>query len=373
MIKSALETGALKFMYFQDGVKSALETGALKFLYFKDNIANAGKTISSKLNTLKTQMQTLGKKTVELGAKLAGKLVSGLKTAGKATLTFSAKLAKLSAKAIITGARLALLGIKAVALGAKMVITAIFTGMQTVATWALNSALLANPITWIIAAIIALGVAIVVLWNKCQTFRTIVKLLWNLLVSVGTWIFGVFISAWWMLSSAVSGVFSSIWGTVSGWAGSIIGFFSGLGSTLYNSGVAIIQGLWNGMKAVWNRVVGWISNGLKKIRNLFPFSPAKEGPFSGKGWVYYSGVSIGEAFATGIVHSTGNAVTATKRLANEVKGRLAGGNVGNYLFSPQTGQNLQAGKRETNITVNTQSTSTAEQIAREILWKIPQY
>lgn len=35
------------------------------------------------------------------------------------------------------------------------------------------------------------------------------------------------------------------------------------------------------------------------MRNLLPFSPAKEGPFSGKGWSLYSGQSIVEALAEG--------------------------------------------------------------------------
>ena len=39
---------------------------------------------------------------------------------------------------------------------------------------------------------------------------------------------------------------------------------------------------------------------VQAARDFFPFSPAKKGPFSGRGWVLYSGKSIGEAFAEGI-------------------------------------------------------------------------
>lgn len=46
------------------------------------------------------------------------------------------------------------------------------------ATWAMNSALLANPVTLIILLIVALIVWIVVLWQKSETFRDIVLGVW---------------------------------------------------------------------------------------------------------------------------------------------------------------------------------------------------
>ena len=45
--------------------------------------------------------------------------------------------------------------------------------------WALNSALLANPITWIVAAIIALVAVFVILWNECEGFRNFWINLWE--------------------------------------------------------------------------------------------------------------------------------------------------------------------------------------------------
>ncbi|MCL7660572.1 hypothetical protein M8360_34925, partial [Klebsiella pneumoniae] len=43
-----------------------------------------------------------------------------------------------------------------------------------------------------------------------------------------------------------------------------------------------------------------VRNGLTRIRNFFPFSPAKEGPFSGKGYTLYSGRALTSDFAKGM-------------------------------------------------------------------------
>lgn len=76
--------------------------------------------------------------------------------------------------------------------------------------------------------------------------------------------------------------------------------FSNMGSLLLESGKALVNGFLEGIKSAWGKVTGWVSDGLGKLRNLFPFSPAKEGPFSGRGWVTYSGESLGATFGSSI-------------------------------------------------------------------------
>jgi hypothetical protein len=49
-----------------------------------------------------------------------------------------------------------------------------WTAIVTAATWAWNAALAANPIVWIIAAIIALIVTVMVLWDKFEGFRRVI-------------------------------------------------------------------------------------------------------------------------------------------------------------------------------------------------------
>lgn len=80
---------------------------------------------------------------------------------------------------------------------------------------------------------------------------------------------------------------------------SIMSAVAGFPSMLFESGKKIISGLIDGIKSMFSSAKNAVSGLLSGIRNLLPFSPAKEGPFSGKGWTLYSGQSIVEALADG--------------------------------------------------------------------------
>lgn len=73
---------------------------------------------------------------------------------------------------------------------------------------------------------------------------------------------------------------------------------------LYNSGKALIQGFWDGIKDVWAKMTGWVEDNMSDLRDLWPFSPAKRGPFSGKGYTLYSGRALMEDFAGGMADRT---------------------------------------------------------------------
>jgi hypothetical protein len=47
---------------------------------------------------------------------------------------------------------------------------------------------------------------------------------------------------------------------------------------LYKVGEAIVDNIWDGMKAKWNDMMKWFKDGLQDMRNMLPFSPAKTGP-----------------------------------------------------------------------------------------------
>lgn len=70
-------------------------------------------------------------------------------------------------------------------------------------------------------------------------------------------------------------------------------------SMMVSSGKKIIQGLIDGIKSMAGSVTGAVSDMLGSVRKYLPFSPAKKGPFSGRGWTLYSGRSIVEALAEG--------------------------------------------------------------------------
>ena len=73
-------------------------------------------------------------------------------------------------KGVLTG----LLGAESVAEGVGAAAKTAALGptvAMTGATWGLNSALLANPIVWVVAAIAALVAALILAYNYCQPFK----------------------------------------------------------------------------------------------------------------------------------------------------------------------------------------------------------
>lgn len=103
-------------------------------------------------------------------------------------------------------------------MAAVKVATVIWTGVQ----WLLNSALLANPITWIILLIIAL-IAIIVLiilnWDKVAAATAAA---WD-------WIVAALAAAWGWIKAKAASVWGSIVDFFAGIVNGIIGFFAMLG------------------------------------------------------------------------------------------------------------------------------------------------
>lgn len=79
----------------------------------------------------------------------------------------------------------------------------------------------------------------------------------------------------------------------------ILDALGNLGNLLVESGKSMLRGLGEGISKGFEDAKKAVSNGLKAIRDFFPFSPAKKGPFSGHGWVLYSGISLAEALGEG--------------------------------------------------------------------------
>lgn len=97
-----------------------------------------------------------------------------------------------------------------------------------------------------------------------------------------------------------------------------------VGTILLDSGKALIQGFIDGIKNMIGNVKDAAGSVVQAARDFFPFSPAKTGPFSGKGWVLYSGRSLGSAFADGIADTTPDAAKATRGLMGAAAGNLKG-------------------------------------------------
>lgn len=109
--------------------------------------------------------------------------------------------------------------------------------------------------------------------------------------------------------------------------------------TLYQAGRNLIQGLINGVKSMFGSLGGAMSAAVQIIRDFLPFSPAKEGPLSGKGDPLLAGQKIVERIATGIEMEGPALSSATSSATSNV---LVGANAVQMNFYGQTPTQQQA-------------------------------
>lgn len=245
------------------------------------------------------------------------------------------------------------------------VINAVFPFIQTVITAVMN------VINAVISTVLALiqgnwsgvwtGIQSVAfaIWNGIGSIiSAAINAVSGIISSVLSGISGIWNGMW----SSISSFFGSIWSgiqsaaqsgingvlnTISGIKDSILGFFSGAGSWLADAGRSIVNGLAEGIKGAVGAATGAISSVLDAVSSFLPHSPAKTGPFSGRGWTLYSGQAITSALAEGIAGKTRVATSAALGMVSSVQAALNGSSVamnstlamGSYLSSDRSGSN----------------------------------
>ena len=139
-----------------------------------------------------------------------------------------------------------------------------------------------------------------------------------------TWgtIKGAFSSIWDGIKSAATSGIDSVYTTVTGIKDKIVGFFSGAGSWLVESGKSILNGLKEGIEGAIGSVTSAVSGAVENIRGLFPFSPAKWGPFSGHGYTTYSGKALMGDFGKSIVGAASSTAAMAERAMGTVNDAL---------------------------------------------------
>lgn len=177
--------------------------------------------------------------------------------------------------------------------------TGVWNGIQSLASAVWNG----------IGGIVSAGVNLVqtVISSALSLIQSIWNAAWNAVTSF-------FSSIWEGLKGAARDGIDAVYNTVVGIKDRIVGFFTGAGSWLVESGKAILNGLGEGISAAIGSVTGIVSGAVDKIRSFFPFSPAKEGPFSGHGYTTYSGKALMRDWARGMA-SEESAVRKTVKSA----------------------------------------------------------
>lgn len=126
------------------------------------------------------------------------------------------------------------------------------------------------------------------------------------------------------LASGVRGAIGAVTGAISSVKSSISGFFSGAASWLVASGKALVQGFINGIRSMIDAAGAAAKAVVDKVRGFFPFSPAKEGPLSGKGYTTYSGQALVKDFAKGIRSEKRTAASAAGDVVGAVARQFSG-------------------------------------------------
>ena len=94
--------------------------------------------------------------------------------------------------------------------------------------------------------------------------------------------------------------------------------FSNAGTWLYNAGQQIINGLIQGIKdrvPGLDDILGWVA---QKVRDYWPFSPAKTGPLSGRGSLFYAGQNLMKDLGKGIMREA----TGLQRISGSITGMV---------------------------------------------------
>jgi phage-related protein len=224
--------------------------------------------------------------------------------------------------------------------GIKSVITTVWNAIKSGITTAINAVKSVINTVW--NGIKSLTSTV---WNSIKsTITNLINGAKSAVSSAINSIKGFFSSGFNAVKSTVSNALSNVVSTIKGLAGRVKSAVSGAASWLVNAGKSIIEGLINGIKSMAGKVGDAVKGVLKGARDLLPFSPAKKGPFSGKGWTLYSGRSISEALARGILQRKQKIADATKRAVLAAKRAQIATAAQSTKF--QTGQQSYSGKSD---------------------------
>lgn len=225
----------------------------------------------------------------------AGAVRSSAMMAGTAAKNVAVSTAAVVKNGAIWTANAAKVGAAAVVQAATkvpMLASAAATGVATAAQWAFNSAVLANPITWIIVGIVALIAIIVLLianWDSVVKFITgawskfmawikpaldAVGAWWSGLWTnvknfvVGVWTaFTAWVSARWVafvggirsIGSGLASWWNSMWTGIRNFVTGIWTNIRNAASGPFNAIVGVVKGVVGGVKDWFNNLVGWVT------------------------------------------------------------------------------------------------------------------
>ena len=263
-----------------DGISSAMR-----------GVSSAASTVQSGFSTARDAATSTGRAFSQLKAGLSGAQPpnatawtaagNSMRNAGSACKSFATNALQASRAAVVSAASATRQALATAASRVAMVASAAASRTMAAAQWVLNAAMNANPISLIVIALVALGAAFVVAWNKSETFRNIVTGAWDAIkgAALGVWnwmrdsLWPGIQGVWDNLSSGFSAVKDSI---VKTWDGITAKF-----TEAWNWVSGVFKSWWGGVVTVisWpiDSAKGWITKHWDGITGKFT---------SVKNWVF---------------------------------------------------------------------------------------
>nr|DAS62478.1 MAG TPA: minor tail protein [Caudoviricetes sp.] len=288
---------------------SSISKGMLIFDKFKaaGSFAEGFKTAFPTISKIGSGLKKLGQSGLKVGKVLGKGLVKGVQATGK--------VAKIAGSGIVKGAKFvgsgAIKGAKAIGSGAKavggMAVQGAAKGMQLLATGAqkaigavravgiaLKVAFMANPVGFIIAAIVAVVVILVVLYNKCSWFRNgvnaifravgnFIKQVWQgikpvvmaVISGIAAYI-RVYVAVWKAIFKTIGIVAKAVWNAIKAaalalWDGlksgitAVGSFFKSTWEGIKGAAIAV----WNGIKSAFDAVASGLKSAISGVVKFF--------------------------------------------------------------------------------------------------------
>ncbi|PWM25632.1 MAG: phage tail tape measure protein [Limosilactobacillus fermentum] len=253
---------------------------------------------------------------------------SVIKTAGSTAITGIKNVAINIASMAKTAAISGVTALKNMTLGlvgmAKQAITTAVTALPGLiaGVWSFTAALLANPITWIIIAIIALVAAILLLWQNWDFVTAWLRSAWDTCcnaVSAGIQRLQSGFQAFLGFFQSIGQGIAQGMGFIRQGFNNVITWIQGKFSWFGEAGKRLITTFVGGIKSMAMAPVNAVKNIFDKIKNLFPHSDAKEGPLS---TLTLSGQRTMTTFADGVTLAQDAPAKAIEKGFQKVDGTL---------------------------------------------------
>ena len=124
------------------------------------------------------------------------------------------------------------------------------------------------------------------------------------------------------LRDRVRSTFDSVVDFVRNIPSRLLSALGNVGSLFEGAGRRLIQGLTRGIRNAFSGARNAVSSGVRGLRNLLPFSPAREGPLSGRGHTLYAGQAFVDDLTKGIRQRSGPLQDAARMMMDDVASEL---------------------------------------------------